>query len=46
MIVVRGCSSSTAEGADITSSGQSEATLISSTANGPATLPQQQQANE
>ncbi|GBP73636.1 Host cell factor [Eumeta japonica] len=47
-----GISSSTAEGgADITSSGQMEAALISSTANGPAllqsfALPQQQQANE
>lgn len=45
-------SSSTQEGADITSSGQTEAALISSTANGPAllhsfsVLPQQQQANE
>ncbi|XP_068628545.1 host cell factor-like isoform X2 [Battus philenor] len=48
-----GISSSTAEiGADISSSGQTEAALISSTANGPAVLhsfsvlPQQQQSNE
>ncbi|XP_041974682.1 host cell factor-like isoform X2 [Aricia agestis] len=48
-----GISSSTQEGgADITSSGQTEGTLISSTANGPAVLhsfsllPQQPQANE
>lgn len=46
-------SSSTAEGgADISSSGQTEAPLISSTANGPAVLhsfslaPQQHQRNE
>ncbi|KAL0850252.1 hypothetical protein ABMA28_012098 [Loxostege sticticalis] len=53
-VLSTGISSSTAEagGADISSSGQTEATLISSTANGPAVLhsfsitPQQQQANE
>nr|XP_032529523.1 host cell factor-like isoform X2 [Danaus plexippus plexippus] len=51
-VLSTGISSSTQEGADITSSGQTEAALISSTANGPAllhsfsVLPQQQQANE
>ncbi|CAG9575754.1 unnamed protein product [Danaus chrysippus] len=51
-VLSTGISSSTTEGADITSSGQTEAALISSTANGPAllhsfsVLPQQQQANE
>ncbi|XP_053600940.1 host cell factor-like isoform X2 [Plodia interpunctella] len=52
-VLSTGISSSTAEGgADITSSGQTEAALISSTANGPAVLhsfsmtPQQQHANE
>ncbi|XP_026484315.2 host cell factor-like isoform X1 [Vanessa tameamea] len=52
-VLSTGISSSTTEGgADISSSGQSEAALISSTANGPAilhsfsVLPQQQQANE
>ncbi|CAG9783066.1 unnamed protein product [Diatraea saccharalis] len=52
-VLSTGISSSTAEsGPDISSSGQSEATLISSTANGPAVLhsfsitPEQQQTNE
>ncbi|CAH2100006.1 unnamed protein product [Euphydryas editha] len=51
-VLSTGISSSTTEGgADISSSGQSEAALISSTANGPATLHSfsvlpQQQANE
>ncbi|CAB3237181.1 unnamed protein product [Arctia plantaginis] len=51
-VLSTGISSSTAEGgADISSSGQSETPLISSTANGPAVLhsfsmPQEQQPNE
>ncbi|CAH2068521.1 unnamed protein product, partial [Iphiclides podalirius] len=52
-VLSTGISSSTAEvGADISSSGQTEAALISSTANGPAVLhsfsvlPQQPQTNE